>query len=88
MAVWGNVASSQKSGFSTGIRGSGSCPRKTVVFGRHFLKSTPVSRQAVALGGNPLKKRDRDGWRGGRFIRGNASGRLGGSSQRSWSSLR
>jgi hypothetical protein len=28
-----------------------------MVFGRHFLESTPVSAQAVALGGDPLKKR-------------------------------
>jgi len=28
-----------------------------LVSGKHFLKSTPVSAQAVALGGGPLKKR-------------------------------
>jgi len=28
-----------------------------VVFGRQFPQSTPVSVQAVALGGDPLKKR-------------------------------
>jgi len=42
---------------STGISGSLSCPRKTSVSGNHFHKSTPVSVQAVALGGQPLKRR-------------------------------
>ena len=32
-------------------------PEKTVVSGKHFPKSTPVSAQAVALGGYPLKRR-------------------------------
>jgi hypothetical protein len=42
---------------STGIVDSLFRPRKTVVFGRHFLKSTHVSAQAVAFGGNPLKRK-------------------------------
>jgi hypothetical protein len=42
---------------STGIRGSRSRPRKMVVSGRHSPQSTPVSAQAVALDGNPLKRR-------------------------------
>ena len=40
-----------------GVHGLRSCSKKTVVFGRHFHKSTHVSVQAVALGGNPLKRK-------------------------------
>jgi hypothetical protein len=42
---------------STGIRGSRSRPRKTVVFGGRFLKSTHVSAQTVALRGCSLQRR-------------------------------
>ena len=39
---------------STGISGSLSFQRKTMVFGGLVLKSYPVSAQAVAFGGDPL----------------------------------
>jgi len=40
----------------TGILESYRTPRKTLVSKTHFPKSDPVSAQAVALGGRPLKK--------------------------------
>jgi hypothetical protein len=44
-------------GSPAGIVQSQCRPRKTQVFKTDFPKSDPVSRQAVALGGNPLKRK-------------------------------